>query len=279
MNDFEILIKYLDLCIKDTQNNAFVIGKTFLGQNIYAFHKGPINGKQMLISGGIHAREYISCLVVLKLLEDYDLPYGCYFVPTINLDGICLSICGLDFVKDDDIKYLLYRLNNNSTNFKLWKANARGVDLNTNFDAGFGESKFAKPLPCSSGFAGEYVNSEPETIALVNFVNTIKIDYSVAFHSKGKVVYYGFEGLDKNVLKKENKMASFFAKNLGYKKIRSIGSTGGLGDYLGLKHNVPSVTIELGDDRLKHPINLQYFDIIYKSQYKTLKKFMEKNFD
>ena len=279
MNNFEILQKKLDFSIKKTQNNAIFIGKTYLGQKIFAFHKGDYNGKQMLISGGIHAREYISCFVVLKLLEDYNLPYGCYFVPAINIDGIGLNLCGLDFVKDDDLKCLLYRLNNHSTNFELWKANVRAVDLNTNFDAGFGKSKFAKPLPCFSGFAGEFANSEKETDAIAIFVNSVKIDYSVAYHTKGNVVYYGLKGLDKDVLRQESKMATFFARNLKYKKIRSIGSTGGFGDYLGLKHKIPSVTIELGSDKLSHPIGLENFDKIYENQYIALKKFMEKNFD
>ena len=279
MNDFEFLQKNINLCVKNANIDTFIIGKTYLGQDIYAFHKGLYSGKQLLITGGIHAREYISSFVVLRLLQDYHMPFGCYFVPAVNLDGIALSLNGLDFIKDIDLKNMLLRLNNHSTDFKLWKANIRAVDLNTNFDAGFGESKFCKTLPCFSGFAGEYVNSECETKALVNFVNNLNISYSLAYHSKGNVVYYGFEGLNNKILKKEREMAFFFAKNLKYKKVRSLGSTGGLGDYLAYKHSIPSITIELGNDKLSHPIGLGYLDRLYKNQYITIKKFMEKNFD
>ena len=278
MNDYLLLKKIIKCNIKNCGKEGFCIGKTFLGQKIYAFHKGSYFGKQLLITAGIHAREYISCFVVQKLMQDYNLPFGCYFVPAVNLDGIGLCCCGLDFVKDKQLKDVLKRLNNNSTNFKLWKANIRGVDLNTNFDAGFGKSKFACPLPCSGGFAGEKPNSECENIALIKFAKTHSVDFSLAYHSKGEVVYYGFEDLKNDVLKKESQMASLFAKNLKYKKIRSIGSTGGLGDFLGQKFGIPSITIELGNDSCNHPIDLKYFDEIYKNQYDALKKFVE-NYD
>ena len=264
-------------CQKKYSNSKECIGKTYLGQKIYAFHKGSYFGKQLLISGGIHAREYISCFVVLKLMESYDLPSGCYFVPAINLDGIGLCINGLNFVKDESLKNMLKRLNNYSTDFKLWKANICGVDINTNFDAGFGQSKFAKTLPGCSGFAGEKPNSECESKALINFVKKHKIHYSVAYHSKGEVIYYGFEGLKKDLLKKEKSMASILAQNLKYKKVRSIGSTGGLGDFLGHKYNIPSVTIELGNDNLTHPIGYDKFDSICKNQYNAIKKLVKKN--
>jgi len=41
----------------------FNVGQSTLGQNILATHIGDYNGTQIIIQGGIHAREYISTLL------------------------------------------------------------------------------------------------------------------------------------------------------------------------------------------------------------------------
>ncbi len=253
-----------------------IYGKSFLGENLHAFHKGSYSGKQLLITASIHAREYISCKVVINLIKDYDLSTGCYFLPLLNPDGVRLVLDGNDFIEDNALKNLLFRLNNNSNNFSLWKANARGVDLNVNFDAMWGKSKFTTFLPCSSGFIGEEPNSEIENINLLNFIENKKFFMSIAYHSKGNVVYYGFEKLNMKEFKIAKNIAKNIAKPLNYKKIQSKGSTGGLSDYLSYSLKIPSFTIELGNDKLTHPIQLNKIDKIYKNQYRMLKKIVEK---
>jgi len=44
----------------------FNAGKSTLGKNILATHVGSYNGTQILIQGGIHAREYISTLLMIE---------------------------------------------------------------------------------------------------------------------------------------------------------------------------------------------------------------------
>ncbi len=253
-----------------------VYGKSFLGENLYVFHKGSYKSKQLLITASMHAREYISCKVVLNLIKDYKLNIGCYFFPLVNPDGVKLVLEGNSFIKDDALKSLLLRLNHNSQNFSLWKANARGVDLNVNFNAMWGKGKFVKKLPGPSGYVGEYPNSEIENKCLLNFIQNKDFYMSIAYHSKGNVVYYGFEKLNKKEQKNAKKIAKTIAKHLKYKTIQSKGSTGGLSDYLSYVYKIPSFTIELGDDNLKHPISLSEFDKIYKNQYDMLKKIVEK---
>ncbi len=251
--------------------NSFIkYGKSFYGQDLIAFHKGTFCGKQFFITGGMHAREYISSFVVMKLFEDYDLDYGCFFIPLVNPDGINLCTLGQECVPRK-YKAMTLRLNNNSTDFSMWKANGRGVDLNVNFDAMWGKGKFCKYLPGASGYIGERANSEPENIALLSLMNKHDIDLSIAYHSKGEVVYHGFEGMNKQNKRRTFKYAKFFAKNLKYKCVISKDSVGGLSDYLSMK-NVISLTVELGNDHLKHPISYKYFENIYHGQYEALKK-------
>ena len=120
--------------------------------------------------------------------------------------------------------------------------------------------------PCFSGYAGEYPNSEVENSSLINFIKNKNICFSLAYHSKGEVVYYGFEYLSKIKLKEIKKYAKQISKNLNYKLIRSCGSTGGLTDFLAYKYNINAVTIELGKDSYSHPIKFEKINEVFSPQ-------------
>nr|MDE7325365.1 peptidase [Lachnospiraceae bacterium] len=151
------------------------VGVSADGRNIYEVAFGsPVAGKKIIIQAGIHAREYMTSQLVMAQLEFYlglreDAVYGgktvkelfdtvsIHLFPMMNPDGISISQYGLDGVSDAtlraDIKswYDRDRANGQTANtfenyLKLWKANARGVDLNRNFDYGFLEyTGAAKP--------------------------------------------------------------------------------------------------------------------------------------
>ena len=262
MDNFEEILHEIDQ-IK-ASCDYFVYGKSYLGQDLIAFHKGSYDSAQLLITAGMHAREYISTKVVLNLLKDYTNDEGCYFIPLTNPDGVRMVLDGIDWIEDNLHKQFLLRINN-SADFSLWKANARAVDLNVNFDALWGKSKFIKNLPQSGGWAGENSNSELENVLLLDFIKNKQIKFSLAYHSKGEVVYYGFEKLTKNQLRISKKIGKNIAKTLNYKLIQSKNSSGGLSDYLSYKYNIPSFTIELGSDNLSHPITFEYFNTLYKN--------------
>lgn len=61
------------------------------------------------------------------------------FVPMVNPDGVELCKRGVTSAPKNVRKSLL-RLNG-SDDFRAWKANGRAVDLNVNFDAGFGKGE------------------------------------------------------------------------------------------------------------------------------------------
>lgn len=267
-DDYKTLQKNFQNLLKDEQVNSYVYGKSFLGRDLVAFHKGNNFGKQFLITGGIHAREYISSFVVMNLLKDYNLPYGCIFIPLLNPDGVMLCLGGLSTVKEEYKNFVL-RLNNYSTDFSLWKANARGVDLNVNFDMMWGKGKLNKKVPGSENYIGEYANSEIENICLLKYLTKFDIQVSLSYHAKGEVVYYRNDGNSSKIKKKTKKLASILSKMLNYKTIETKNSYGGLSDYLYSK-NIASLTIELGRNELSHPIRESNLKEIYLHQYDAL---------
>lgn len=225
--------------------------------------------KNILIHGGIHAREYITTLYLLKeirYLKQFFLDATFYIIPAVNLDGIKLVLNGLkaeknktEFLKNFDEK----------TDFSLLKSNANGVDLNTNFDAIWGRGKTNITIPGFSDFIGNSPNSEPETASLIDFTNKIKPNLTISYHAKGEVVYYDFLGLKSQFSKKQKRLANIISKALKYKKQKAKGSVGGYKDFCLLNLNISSFTIEVGSDKYSHPFPVSNLGLIF-SQNKNL---------
>ena len=273
MNDYSLLCNLIDST--KLSCDSFEYGKSRLGFPLIAFHKGSYFNKQILITGGIHAREYISSFLVLYLCENYNDDVGIYFVPLLNPDGVKICTNGIDFISDECLKKFLFRINNFCNDFSQWKSNARGVDLNVNFDAGFSKSNLVCFTPQKSGYSGEKFESENETLSLVNFIKNKNIFCSISYHTKGEVVYYGYKELNKKQFKNAKNYAKMVSKCIKFKKIRSKNSSGGLSDYLSFRQNILSVTVELGKDSLIHPIKYDHFFEIKKRQEKLLKRLVK----
>lgn len=244
-----------------------IIGHSFIGEPIYYFHIGTHSGIQILMEAGIHAREYISTLATLKEMETLlsipTLSFGVYFIPLMNPDGVGLVLDGLDYIKDSAVKNFLRSINN-SNDFSRWKANARGVDLNVNFNAMWGLGRHNAFSPGSQNFVGDYPLSEPESLALSKFLAQHKIDGSLSIHTKGEVVYYGYDHLSPAELARDKFIATNLAEFLGFSPEKTIQSVGGVSDYISEIYHIPSFTIELGNDRLTHPISASYLDVVAK---------------
>ena len=258
------------ICNLKKTYDHIIIGKSVLGEEIIAFHLGSKNGKQILVEAGIHAREYISTLATIeelkhtsKHLNRYN--YGIYFIPLLNPDGVRLVLDGYNSINDENLRKFLFSTNNNSTNFSMWKANINGVDLNSNFNALWGKGRFNTFTPAPSGFIGAQPNSEPENQSLISFLKRINIAGSLSIHSKGEVVYYGYDNLTPKELQRDKTIATMLADYLGFLPEKTIESVGGVSDFISEKYRVPAFTIELGNDALFHPIGINMLDDISKS--------------
>ncbi|MBQ7973609.1 MAG: hypothetical protein IJ295_01475, partial [Clostridia bacterium] len=101
---------------------------------------------------------------------------------------------------------------------------------------------------------GPTPHSETENHALLRLIKKFRPTASLALHSKGNIIYYS-RSEDQHTAQKLSELTEFPA-------ILSSTSFGGLTDYLALHHQIPSFTIELGDDNLKHPITAEHLPSI-----------------
>jgi g-D-glutamyl-meso-diaminopimelate peptidase len=220
-----------------------VIGYSFLGREIFAMHIGSDLNKQFISTYAIHGREWITALLSLEHIK-IGASLGGWIIPLVNPDGAVIS----------------------QTKNPLWKANARGVDLNCNFDADWGQGRLNTKVRGAQNCIGDYPFSESESSALASFTKKIKPAVTFSFHTKGGEIYWEFNGVG------DERGARLLTQTTGYPHIKISGSCGGYKDWCIQKLHIPSYTIECGRDTLTHPIT-KLKDI--KECYFALKYFTE----
>ena len=243
----------------------FIYGKSELGEDLVAFELGE-GDKTILVQGSIHAREYINSFLlisIIKYLKNFTLNGRVIIIPLSNPDGVRICLEGADFIENKEKRELVKSILSNS-NQKLYKANANGVDLNVNFDAKWGEgASNTKDSPSSENYIGPYPNSESEVKALIDLTIKESPFLTLSYHSKGNVVYYGFEGQKENTLLYQKKYLDVIVNTTNYTPIYTRNSTGGYKDYCLYVLGILSFTIETGKDYLSHPIGLENLDTIF----------------
>lgn len=246
---------------------VYNIGFSLLGRPITAIHIGSYSGPQILIQGAIHAREYITSLLLIELVKftaSQRFSGGFYFVPLMNPDGVALVLEGSRTIGCEVLRNYLTEINSNSEDFSLWKANANAVDLNVNFNADWGQGRQNVFCPAPANFVGYYPESEREVRTLINFAENIKPSMTISYHSRGEVIYYGFTGQTPAELERDLVIASNIAEVTGYTIERSIGSVAGFKDWTTRYLKVPAVTIEVGSNEMQHPIGPEYLGQIFE---------------
>ena len=244
------------------------VGETELGFPVpYAF-AGKKDGCTVLVVGGTHAREHITCkLVVAQAFECaanfQSLQGGIYFVPMLNIDGVRLCQEGLHFVRDEKRKQFLLKANGGSDDFSLWKANANAVDINVNFDAYWGTGEKNLFFPAPFNYIGKKPMSEKETIAIADFTVKVNAQFAISYHCKGEEIYWRY--LQERLrLWRDYRYARFVAAHTGYKLMKQTKSSGGYKDWCVEKLKIPALTVEVGNDRFPHPFPYSELDGIIK---------------
>ncbi|MBR2330545.1 MAG: peptidase, partial [Clostridia bacterium] len=158
----------------------------------------------------------------------------------------------------------LLRMSGNE-DFSLWKANGRGVDLNVNFDARFGQGVKNVRVAGAENYVGKRPFSEPETSALKNFTLKIRPDYTVSYHTKGEEIYWCFHQ-SPTQRERDFHLAQTLANSTGYPLKEAKGSVGGYKDWCIESLKIPAFTVETGADTLTHPLQENALaDIIQKN--------------
>lgn len=226
-----------------------IIGQSLQKRNLYAVKVGE--GKPVGIAVyAIHAREWISARLAL---EHYRRGvYGSvWLIPLANPDGAILSQQGKKVIKNDEYKPFLSAYSDGE--LRLWKANARGVDLNVNFDARWGKGKQNVRRRGGENCVGGFPFSEPESRALRDFTLEIQPSYTVSFHTKGEEIYWYFGQPTKAALR-DFRIGKALSQSTGYPLRLANGSVGGYKDWCIQTLGIPSYTVELGCDRWAHPL-------------------------
>ena len=144
-----------------------------------------------------------------------------------------------------------------------WKNNARGVNINNNFDCGFKKSKKAKKGDWVF-YSGKKAESERETKALVKFINKTEPHAVLNLHSTGSIIYWDFAvggALHEKLENLAKKVKSFNHYRL-MPRNSSTSKGGGFADWLVYEKQIPSITVETGNVPCPLP----------RSQYKSVEK-------
>lgn len=227
-----------------------VIGDSERGAPIYFFAVKKTEMPVIIAQYAMHAREYICAYLGMLQIKDF-IRRGTrgtvYFIPALNPDGISVAL---------------------SEN-PLYKANANGVDLNVNFDARWGTGAKNVFTAGAENYVGKFPFSEKETRALRDFTLKIKPQATLSYHSKGEEIYWEFYQ-DEARHARDYKIAKAVSLSTGYLLKSAVGSAGGYKDWCVEKLKIPALTIEVGSDRLSHPIKKRHAKEIFKKNAGTL---------
>lgn len=234
------------------------LGTSEDGRNIWCLRIGnPSAGRKLLLDGGIHAREWLNSLMLMRKSEeilrqyaDYKntLAHTClYVVPMINPDGVTISQSGFGSIRNKKLRKICKKTKKPA---RTWKGNARGVNLNLNFPGGWNTKNKSKK-PDGMTYPGEKAASEKETKAMMRLVNSISgLREALNYHSTGSILYWNYNVEGTPVLYGRQKaLAEKVNQFTGYRlmpKSISTDPNGGFGDWLIYNKKIPNVTVETG---------------------------------
>lgn len=247
------IVQRVEAELTESGADVMSVGKSETGKDILCAHVGGYDGKQIILTAGIHARECYTSLVAIEQIKAFGAATdggGAYIIPLVNPDGALFFETG-----DAQGSEVLERF---SALRKSWKANALGVDLNCNFDANWGTGRGNRNFPYSHGFIGDEPESAKETAALVSFTKKVMPAFTLSYHCKGGELYWEFfqSRADK---KRDKKIATAIAKHIGVKRVDGdLCSAGGYKDWCVMRLGIPSVTVEL-IRRGAHPFKAEDF--------------------
>ena len=240
-----------------------VIGESAEGRSIYAMFIGTRQSPQGICQYAMHAREWITAHLALWHVRRGLCRGGVWIVPLVNPDGALLVQEGAGSIaacRREDLLYL-----NGSADFSHWKANARAVDLNVNFDARWGTGRKNVRMPGAANYVGIAPFSEPETRALRDFTLSVRPQFTVSYHTKGEEIYWRFHQPFFRA-RRDKRLARVLSRATGYPLREAPHSAGGYKDWCVEKLRIPAFTVEAGRDDFAHPLGLAALgDVVHKN--------------
>ncbi|MBQ6153238.1 MAG: gamma-D-glutamyl-meso-diaminopimelate peptidase [Ruminococcus sp.] len=254
-----------------------VIGYSLLHRELCAYTIGEDNG--VLITAVFHGMERVTGAVLMRYLFEKarkhkeGREYSFTAIPLMNPDGAEIALYGASSA--GRYRSLVQRLSKGDT--YRWQANARGVDLNHNFNAGRvrlreNEIKNGFILRGPTRYGGTDPESEPEVAALCDFCRRRDFFAAAALHSQGREIYADFEDSAPESAALAEKMAA----RSGYTYTKPTGTAvgGGFKDWFSKRFCRPGFTIEIGKG--ENPLPIEVADTEYERVKATLDILTEK---
>lgn len=251
------------------------IGKSVEDRDLLLIEFGR-GDNRIFVCGTHHAREYITTTYLMYAIDRYSYAYrtgsmwGKYYpkeildnitfciVPMVNPDGVNLVQNGIYATKKPDEIASMGIYESPKYGYSAWKANMHGVDLNWNYDKDWSIEKNKNPRG-SAGFTGDGPATEPETIAVSNYVDNNLFDAYVSFHTQGEIFYWA-ENMENPTYINE-----IIKKDTGFVEYRDNGTGigGSFFDYAYRKYKKPTLTVELCPYIGNYPYPVDDFDTVW----------------
>ena len=248
---------------------VFRAGKSALGKEIPALGMGRLKNASLFV-GATHGEEWLTSLLLMRFAWEIAAAWtdeapsfagvtrekGLIIVPMLNPDGVEIALDGPRKAGPfRDQTEPLYRANGGK-----WQANARGVDLNHNFDAGWNILREMETVsgitgPAATRYGGPYPHSEPETRGIINLIYAFQPRRLYSFHSQGEEIFWEYGGLQVPQAESIARALSALVKNSG------LASHGGLKDWFIQEFRRPGFTIEIGKG--ENPLPIEDLEPIY----------------
>ena len=253
---------------------VFRAGKSALGKEIPALGMGRLKNASLFV-GATHGEEWLTSLLLMRFAWEIAAAWtdeapsfagvtrekGLIIVPMLNPDGVEIALDGPRKAGPfRDQTEPLYRANGGK-----WQANARGVDLNHNFDAGWNILREMETVsgitgPAATRYGGPSPHSEPATRGLINLIYAFQPRRLYSFHSQGEEIFWEYGGLQ---VPQAESIARALSALSGYTLVKNSGlaSHGGLKDWFIQEFRRPGFTIEIGKG--ENPLPIEDLEPIY----------------
>lgn len=252
------------------------LGNTADDRKLYHLRIGKQDAQQKLFFfGGIHGREYMTSQLLMEQTAEFltslskkkqsykghsyeSLLEGkaIHVIPMANPDGVSISQFGAGGIRSKGLREQVYRIAQREGGrhpcggyFSRWKANARGVDLNRNFDACWEEYRGGNRQPSSESYKGPSPESETESKLLADLTRKEKFAGTISYHSSGRVIYWNF-GQEGELKEKTERFAETIGTLTGYDTDGNFDrlAPAGYKDWALMKMEIPSLTVEIGSE-------------------------------
>lgn len=250
--------------ISPIQGGEFYYGSSTKGHQLTGYTYG--SGEQTLVFvGGIHGGYEWNTTLLAEQLREHLRTHPQFIpedirvviIPSANPDG-------LDLVVDDITRFTADEI---ATNTIPARFNARGVDLNRNFDCQHEPEALWRTTEVD---AGAEPFSEIESLALANYLEIIEPTVVIFWHSAAAGVYESHCGEKQHP--DTNTIAAIYADAANYPHYETFDNypvTGDASDWLATV-DIPAITVELSThDSTEWAKNLAGFTAVvgHYSQY------------